>query len=466
MPASSSHAPTLRPLPPIAGEAAWWVLVLVASVATAWLTLRSPQLGCTVAVVVLCVGLYLTNRSAGLAAMWLLWLTAPLVRRLLGLTAPLTDSDPLALAPFLVTGAIVGFELARVHLSALAGGIVAAAGVGYLIGAPAGLSSPSAMAFALFAYLVSVGCFVVGYREPRGRELASLRGTLMVAAPLAAVYGLLQYAGPLPSWDERWLRTVGATLSSIGAPQEGHIRVFGTLNSPGTFAAVLGLAALCFLAQRRFDALKVLAIGVLVAALLLTYVRSEWVALVVGMLILVVASRGRASWRVLLVAGLLVAAFAAFAAKGPTGQAIVGRATTFGALGTDISAQQRLATPLQLLPSAATAPVGHGLGSAGEASRLGPASPLRNTDNGYLSLLYQTGPLGFLLVLGAAVAGITRAIGNLGRFGSAPVDVLVVAMLGFLVVGLLGGDLLYGITGMIFWYLLGVAVGRNEEVAP
>jgi hypothetical protein len=163
------------------------------------------------------------------------------------------------------------------------------------------------------------------------------------------------------------------------------------------------------------------------------------------------------------VVGLLVAAFGTVVSHGQTGKAIVGRASTFGDLNQDLSAQQRVATPLALVPEAVTQPFGHGIGSAGEASRLGPSSALRNTDNGYLSLLYQAGPLGFVLVMGAALVALMRAVGNLSRYGSEPLDVLVIAMLGFLLIGMIGGDLFYGVTGMIFWYLLGVVVKRSES---
>jgi hypothetical protein len=462
--ASAPHAPAARPVSPLVTEAAWWAAVAIATVATTWLTLRSPQLGCTAAVVILGTGLYVASRPAGLAVMWLLWLVAPLLRRLFGLTAPLTNSDPLALAPFLVVGCIVAVELTRTRMSRAATALVAVAATGYLLGVPSGMSRPSALAFALFAYLVGVGCFVLGYSEPRGKELAVLQRVLMVAAPLAALYGILQYLGPVPRWDALWLEGVGSALTSVGSPEEGHIRIFGTVNSPGTFATVLGLAAICYLVQRRFDPIKLIALGVVLAALSLTYVRSEWAALVVGMVVLVLASRGRASWRVLLVVGLLVVAFGAVASHGQTGAAIVGRANTFGDLNGDISARARVATPLELVPQSITQPFGHGIGSAGEASRLGPSSPLRATDNGYLSLLYQAGPLGFLLVLGAAWVAMTRAVGNLVRYRSDPLDVLIIAMISFLLVGMIGGDLLYGVSGMAFWFLLGVSVRRSEAV--
>jgi hypothetical protein len=67
--------------------------------------------------------------------------------------------------------------------------------------------------------------------------------------------------------------------------------------------------------------------------------------------------------------------------------------------------------------------------------------------------------------MGTALVAVMRAVGNLARYRSEPLDVLVIAMLGFLLVGMVGGDLLYGVTGMVFWYLLGVTVKRSEAHA-
>ena len=452
-------------MPLAARELGWWTLVLAASVATAWLTLRSPQLGCTAAVLTLGVGLYVVHRPSGLVVVWLLWLLAPWLRRVFGLAEPLTASDPLALAPFLLTSIVIALEVYRAQLSRFAVGLLLAASAGYLIGVPAGLGAPAAMLFALFAYVVAMGCFVLGYREPPRFGSLTLPRVLTIAVPGLALYSIFQYIGPLPAWDDAWLRSVQDTLDSVGAPEEGRIRVFGTLNSPGTFAAVLGLTAVCLLAAKRLDPLRLLGLGLVLAGLLLTYVRGAWVSLVAAGLIVVLASRGRASGRLVLVGGLLVVALAVFAGRGDTGQAIVGRADTLGRLNSDISAQARVETPLELVPEAVTSPLGHGLGSAGEATRLGTSPGLRDTDNGYLSLVYQTGPLGFLLVLGAAAAAGLRAVGNLHRHRSAPIDVLVLGLLGYFAIGLLVGDLLYGVTGMIFWYLLGVGVRRSEDPA-
>jgi putative inorganic carbon (HCO3(-)) transporter len=457
----NAHGPNV--MPPALSDAAWWALVLASSVGTAAITLRSLQLGCTIALVGLVVGTFVASRTAGVTLMWIAWLLSPWLRRLLSLAEPAGPSDPLALAPFLITACIVAIELYRTRLSRFAGVILAVAATGYLAGVPGALSSPSAAAFALFAYLVAVGCFVIGYTEPLTFDSMTLRPVLLVAVPPIAVYGILQYAGPLPSWDVAWIREVQDTLVSIGAPQAGHIRVFGTLNSPGTFGAVLGIAAVGFLAQRRFDIAKLGGMALVLTALMLTFVRGAWVSFIAATVVTLLASRGAAGKRVLPLGGALVVALAIFAGQNSTGASIVGRANTLTSLGADTSAQARVATPLQLLPEALSSPIGHGLGSAGEASRLAASSALRSTDNGYLSLIYQLGPFGALLVVVAAGAAGIRAIGNLVRHRSDPFDVLVVGLLGYFGVGMLTGDLLYGITGMILWYLLGMAVRRSEE---
>lgn len=463
-PSAVSVAPPPRPAWParLVREAAWLALAAAASVATAFLTLRSPQLGATTALVVLALGLHIASRPAGLTVMWLVWLLGPWLRRVLGLAEDSGGADPLALLPFLVTGGIVAIELYRATLSRFAAGVLLVAAAGYAVGVPAGLGAPTSAAFALFAYLVAVGCFVIGYGERQGMDGLTLRRVLLVAAPPLALYAILQYVGPLMPWDQAWLQSVEGTLVSIGAPEAGHVRVFGTLNSPGTFAAVLGLAAVCFLTDRRLNALKVLGVGLVIAALLLTFVRSAWVSAVAALLVVVVGSRGGASIRVLLIGGAVVVALAIVAGRGQTGQSIVGRAGTLTSLHSDVSARQRVATPQQFLPQALGSPLGTGIGSTGEASRLAAASALRATDNGYLSLIVQVGPFGFLLVIAAIAASVLRAVGNLVRHHSDPVDVLVLGLLGFFAVGMLGGDLMYGVTGMVLWYLLGVGVRRSE----
>jgi putative inorganic carbon (HCO3(-)) transporter len=441
-------------------ELGWWTGAILASAALAWLTLRSLQLGCTVAVVVLTVGLYVRNRAAGLTCVWLLWLLSPWLRRLFGLTGPYIDSDPLALAPFLATGAVAAIELLRAPVSRTAKRVMGMALLGYAIGVPAGAGAPESMAFALFAYVAAVGAFAIGYREPPDRAL-TLRMVLVVMAPVLALYGIGQYLQPLPTWDALWVESVGDTLNSIGAPEEGKIRVFATLNSPGTFAMVLGLSAVCCLAVRRLGPGGLVSLAAIFGAMAFTFVRSAWVALIAALLAILVASRGHAVLRIGLVVGLVVVAAAAYGGKSTTGEAVVGRFNTLGGLNSDTSARARVATPSEVVPQAVAQPLGSGLGSAGEASKLGARGSLRATDNAWLSLLYQVGPFGFLLVIGAATIGARNAVATILRSRD-PRDVLTFALLAFLFVAAFTSDIYYGITGVVTWYLFGSAVRRSE----
>jgi putative inorganic carbon (HCO3(-)) transporter len=465
---TDTSLPTSIHRPRLAAELSWGLVVVAASVATAWLTMRQLQLGCAVALLTLTVGLYLWDRRAGLACVWLLWLLSPWIRRLFGLAGPYVSADPLAVAPFLATGAVAALELTRARLSPTAKRVLVLAGLGYAVGIPAGIGAPEALGFALFAYLAAVSAFGIGYGEPPGHGRLTLPTLLVTAMPIISVYGLLQYFSPLPQWDAVWLETVGDTLNSIGSPEDGRIRIFATLNAPGTLGLVLGMTALCLLGLRRFNPIHLVSLVLVLAALALTYVRSAWVALIVALLVLLFASRGRAVGRIVVVIGLIALAVIGLAGRSPAGEAVVGRFNTLGNTSSDTSAQARIATPTELVPQAVAQPLGSGLGSAGEATRLGAGSGLRNTDNAWLSLLVQVGPFGFVLVAAAATIGVRRALRTMRRSHDAT-DVLVVGLLAFLFVAALTGDTFYGLSGAITWYLLGTAVRRDEvltQTAP
>lgn len=438
----------------------WWVLVLALCVITARATMSSLQLGCAIALFVLSAGAYARSRSAGLWAMFAVWLIVPFVRRVLALDTGNPSADPLSLLPFVVTAALIALELSQGGLSRPAKRLMLIAAAGYLVGAPEGLlAAPTSMAYALVTYTVAIGAFVLGYREPLGERGFTLGRVLAFGLPLIAIYGIRQYFPPLPSWDAAWLRANNFVTAL--SPQSGHPRVFGTLNAPATFAMVAGVAIVALLTSRRLDPLRAGGLVVVVAALALSYVRGAWVGLAAALVALVFAGRGRAMWRVVLLLAVLVISVPVLAAHSPTGSALVSRFDTFGGLSSDTSAQARLATPSQIIPLAVSKPLGVGVGQAGEATKLGAAQTLRYSDNAYLALLYQTGPFGFLLVVSSIVLGAGRAWRNVRRTNGY-VDLAVFGSIVMLLVGMLTSDLLYGVTGIMLWYLIGVAVRRDE----
>ena len=448
---------------PVAGRehAAFAVLALtaavVAGVAPAVIGFAMPQVITAMAALLVVVAASLRSRPAGLFALWALWLLAPGIRRVLGLTGEYLSADPLALVPFVATAAIVGIELDRVAVPARARRLLALAAGGYLLGVPVGFAqSPPALVFALLAYGSAFLCFVLGFADT-GRTLGrlSLTRALLALGPVLAAYAIYQYfAGP-PVWDEKWLDSVD--FVTTGAPEEGRVRVFGTLNSPGTFAGVLALGLCALLAQRAVTAWRVLGASLIIVAFVLTYVRSSWVSLFAAAIAFVVLTRGRGAVTVAAMAAtgvLLVVGLGAVSSG--TADAVTDRFLTLGALEEDKSANDRVELRLSLAPQFATAPLGHGLGQAGEANRLDASTGLAHSDNGYLALLYQAGPVGFLLVI-AAIWGLSRPLFERvwRERGRSAVGTFLATAVVLLLVLLSAGDMLYGVTGAMFWYLLG-----------
>ena len=443
-------------------RATWVVAAVVLTVMTAYLVLVSAQLAGTVAVVVLVTGLYVRSPAAGMAALWGCWFVLPGVRRLFGYADGYVSTDPLAIAPFLATAIVASIELSRARLSTRARWMLGLAAGGFAVGLPLGLTvSPPGAVYALFAYVAGLGAFVLGYSE-RGRLASlSLYRVLLVAVPPLALYGLVQYFS-LPIWDAAWIEDVGFVTAI--SPEGGRVRVFSTLNSPGTFAPLLGVAIILFLSTKRIGPAQLFALATAAFALALTYVRSSWVALAAGLIALAFASHGRGLVRVGVVVAIIVMSVPALAAGGGTAGAVVGRFDTLGQLETDTSANARITTQTRLVPRLITEPLGAGLGTAGEATRLGggSASGLRAPDSAYLSMLIQLGPFGAIMVLGVLIAGVAAAFRNAAARASWT-DAAVVALLVFYVVHMVGTDLLYGIPGVVLWFLVGFAVRREDD---
>jgi hypothetical protein len=443
-----------------AADVAWAVLALGVCLVLAAATLASPQLGCAVALLTLVIGLATRSLAAGICVVWLVWLLAPLLRRVFALEGNLLNADPLSLVPFVSTVAVAVVALVRYGWPAReARTVPLLAATGFALGVPVGvLVSPTAAAFAAFAYAAALAGFVLGYHD-RGVAGGTLTRTLALAAPALALYGVYQYV-ELPAWDRTWLERTSFVVA-LG-PEDDRVRIWSTLNAPNTLGMVLGLALVTTLVAPRFGPARLAALAIVIVGLALTYVRSAWVALAVALVVIVVASRGRFAPRLAVAFAVAFVGLPALAAGTPTGDAVIGRFDTLSGLEADTSAQERRQTASVLFPRAVTEPLGSGLGSAGEASRLADASGFRYTDNAYLSLLYQVGPFGFALVLAAIAAGFRGAWRLARRDGSGPAEWGLIGMLAFMAAGMLTGDLLYGLTGVAFWYVLGLASRREH----
>jgi putative inorganic carbon (HCO3(-)) transporter len=453
------------------GDLLWFALVAGGgSLLTALVMTYSLQAGFGLVLVAFVIALHQYDRRAGIAALLALWLLAPMFRRLFDLLTGYVNADPLALAPVLATAGVAGLELLRGDLPPRVRRILLLAGVGFTIGLPLGMLHPLSGLYTFAAYLAGLSAAVIGFHDVPTSRSSAMRRVLIVGLIPIAVYGISQRVVGLPVWDQSWLNSVD--FSSIGTGDGVHVRVFASLNAPGTLAPLLGVGLLCYLTVRRSRSGAGLGALALAVALALTYVRAAWMALALAALAHVIVSRGRSARPILTVLLLTALATVALSPISVAARSVLDRATTVSSLGSDVSYSDRITTLAQTAPKAIVAPLGHGLGSAGEQSRLDNPQALQTPDDGFLALLYQVGPIGFLLVM-AAVAAITAAAWRSARAQAPGQDYrpVVFAVIVFFLVLLTAGDEFYGVTGIVFWYFGGQALalqyGRDRvELGP
>jgi O-antigen ligase len=437
----------------------------LSAVVVALVLLYSIQAACALVTILLVVAFYRYDRRWGIAALFAFWFLAPGIRRIFGLLTGYLGTDPLSLAPFIATFVVAGLELSRMTVPSRIRRILLLAMAGFAFGFPLGLLHASAGIYAFIAYIAGVSGAVIGLSERNLVEESTLRWVLLFVMVPIAVYAILQRTFPLPSWDKAWLDATG--VISIGTQSNGQqVRAFSSLNAPGALAPLLGLSLLCYLTVRatRHRWITLLSFAIVSVALSYTFVRSAWVALCVAGLAHVVASRGRSARPVFGTAAIVIVAALALSPVSHTARDVVTRFNSIGSPGTDTSTTERRATLAQTLPKAVVAPLGHGLGSAGEPTKLTADTSLRAPDDGYLSLIYQIGPIGFILVM-TAIAFMLRAAwdGARARAPGQDLRLLLFAMFVYLLVILASGDGFYGGIGVIMWLIGGQALGFEHR---
>ncbi len=393
----------------------------------------------------------------GMALVWLSWLFVPFIRRVIEFALVPGDRDILSLLPFALTGLAALFALRRAVPTRRAWWVMLLAAAIFLIGVPAGLAQPFALAFALVSYGTVLVAAAIGWteavEEPR-KPLGSLGSMLLITLPLVALYGIVQYFLPaLLPWDALWAETSG--IRSLLTPEPDRLRVYATLNSPLPAAAALAVALLVWLRKERLSYVEVAA-GVLGGiAFALTYVRSAWVGLGVAVLVLLLAARDRITLQRTAFGSAVAAGILLIGAGHPTVQAVIARIRSLSAVDTDVSAGDRRDLIDEVIPETTNPDsiLGHGLGQAGQASDLGGSTPLASADNGYLAVLYQSGPIGLaLLIVTLAVLLFLAARSARRGLPGAPLELAMVFL--FIVLHFFN-DALFGMRGAMFWYVAG-----------
>jgi hypothetical protein len=287
-------------------------------------------------------------------------------------------------------------------------------------------------------------------------ELAqSVRRTFFIALPILASYGIYQFVA-LPRWDSQWM--INADLRSLGAPLPFLVRVFGTLNTPGPFAAFLCAGALLLLPHK--GRLRFILIALAVVALLLTRTRAVWVAFILGLIVQQLGQPLRKMPRYV-VTLFLVSIVALPIASMPQFSALIApRLATFGNLSRDNSFIKRYNFSEQAAISIVASSEGRGLGATGGAVKLRGGQGVISLDNGFLEVFYIFGwPGGLLFFLG--IGGImfqtfrfretrTDPFANAARS-------IAVALIAILPIG----DVFTGATGTLLWMGVGFGIGAH-----
>jgi hypothetical protein len=283
----------------------------------------------------------------------------------------------------------------------------------------------------------------------------SVRRTFTWALPLVAAYGLYQFV-KMPKWDAAWM--INADLRSIGIPRPFLVRVFGTLNTPGPFAAFLCAGALMLLPSK--GRLRFISIGLATVSLLLSRTRAAWVAFLIGLVVQQIGQpiRRMPKYVITLVA---VGIVALPIVNMPQFSAIIlPRLQTFNNLSQDNSFVKRYNFSTEAASDIVETAEGNGLGTTGGAIKLRGMQGLRSLDNGFLEVFYIYGwPGGALFFL-----GVIGLILQSARFRETHTDTFANAVraMGVALVSILPiGDVFTGPTGTLLWMSIGFGVSAH-----
>jgi putative inorganic carbon (HCO3(-)) transporter len=406
------------------------------------------------------------------------WSFTPLIRRLLDFRAGAFNPVSIAsLIPFLLLMPLALYCLKKERMRRMHPAMrtlfyvwCATFAYGFIVSAFSG--NFGAATFEMLQYLVPAlaGIWIAGLDLDIGIVMKRLALIILPCAGLVAVYGVAQWVQPLP-WDVLWVE--GSHFTGADAPVPFGMRVFSTLNSPGTAADFLALTLVFAMPSLRLrTAWSLPLLAAVSGALLLTLVREAWIAALLGAVVYLALSPRRfvtvpaLAIFVVVVIGL-ISMLPAMMGSGANSDVLTSRINTFGDVGHDASALARQNEISDAFTQGLNNPIGAGLGNIGAAARLASSaeSDLGNVlDSGYLSRFVELGWLGcagyLVVVIGGPLAllyGLLRRSADPAMTKDAKVAVATgIAMAFALAWGDAANDAHLGLEGFLFWVGMGV----------
>lgn len=447
------------------------VLGFVVMIAVLLLAGRAQLVRFAYPVGALAVGWWLYCRGPGpfLAFGWLLWHVSPGLRRIVDYQLGGWEAqNPMSLAPFLVSAiAALGVarrlpELRRPRFLPWSIAIICLL-YGYFVGVLrlGVLPATHALVSWLVPLLFGLYCAVEWRRYPEYQP--AVRKAFLLGSLALGIYGVFQFVDP-PAWDRLWM--VDSGMYSVGRAFPYEVRVFSLVNAPLPFATILVAGLFISLSGKGPGRIISLVVGSL--ALLLSLVRSVWLAGTIGFIVYLASLPLRSVRRVMVMgtvtlAGLTLVplAFPPDIAK-PTVEIVKERFLTFGQLKHDVSFQDRAQFLDNITDVVTENPLGQGLGSTGVSSTLGDAgNGIRDFDNGVFAVLYSLGWFAGAALLLSVLWVIAQSFRRLEPGD----DLMAKTARGVAVTSLvliIGANVLEGVSGAVLWGFAGLLTAAHQ----
>lgn len=390
-----------------------------------------------------------------------LWFLTPLVRRIADAYGGFQEPSYILLAPYLATGVsavglIAPFMRRSQRPPKMAGvTMFALAGVGAGIGVPLGLlTAGSAALLEILNWFVPL--FFGWYLATRFDQLHEIErqviATFKRAGLVAGAYGIYQFS-VLPSWDVSWMQNV--EMASIGLPEPFAVRVFSTMHAPGVLGFFLMLAVLLWVAKPFSAGIPGAAMAG--AALLLSQVRSAWLAFAVAALLVVASLKPAQQLRTAVLLAVAALAMGTFILTPQMSELLGSRMATMERLTEDESALSRLDGHAAALDFVAGHPLGAGIGH----SDPGVDALISMRDSVIVAVLVQFGVVGSLLYLFGLLVLFTQLWRYYRRGSSADGVALAAGAIGILSTAWLG-VVNAGPIGVCLWMIGGLATADRH----
>jgi hypothetical protein len=293
-------------------------------------------------------------------------------------------------------------------------------------------------------------------RNPDNRIMEHASRAFLIVTPVMGIYGVEQYLDPAP-WDRLWM--IYSEMNSIGQPEPFGVRVFSTMNSPGSFATFACAGLLVFSFTKR--GWQAAAIGVTVAlALMLSQYRTAWISTGIGLAYcwLYPITRKRAT--AIAVTAAIVAVLG-MTAGGPIGDVISQRFDTFSSGAQDGSAIERMSEYRDLYNIIDQYVVGKGFRMLqGDNS-----SGLVALDGTIITVYLVQGIFVGSILLFALCWAALRAINRIG-FSNDPMHIVTGAVVLGQILSLPLAGITSGETGFLFWVFTAIATASRPQRLP